>query len=100
MTIPRRVVRQEVMKGAVQPSAPQEKELDDLPMDAFDAALEDAWKRFNVDKEKLSETASAPHDEPEEIEQIPTPAPANVEPVVFDDPDADSDYLDPDEDHD
>ena len=82
------------------PSAPQEKELDDLPMDAFDDALDDAWKRFYVDKEKLSDFSSAPHEEPEEIEQIPTPAPANVEPVVFDDPDADSDYLDPEEDHD
>ena len=82
------------------PSAPQEKELDDLPMDAFDDALDDAWKRFYVDKEKLSDFSSAPQEEPEEIEQIPTPAPANVEPVVFDDPDADSDYLDPEEDHD
>ena len=82
-------------------NAPKEEEvLDDLPMDAFDAALDDAWERFYVNKEKLSDFASAPRGEPEDIEQIPTPAPANVEPVVFDDPDADSDYLDPEEDHD
>ena len=80
--------------------APKGEVLDDLPMDAFDAALDDAWERFYVNKEKLSDGIAKPKDEPEDLEQIPNAAPAKVEPVVFDNPDDDSYYLDPDEDHD
>ena len=77
----------------------REDELDDLSMEAFDAALEDAFERFIIRREKLSNRPKSPEKEPEELEEV---ADSKEKPSesAFEDPEADSDYLDPEEDHD
>lgn len=90
--------KDDVKPAAPAPAREESEAIDDLNMDDFDNALEDAFDRLFVRGEKLSDQAGArkPAEQPAEQK----PAPANVEPVVFDDPDADSYYLDPEEDHD
>lgn len=70
-------------------SAPEPPKLDDVEIDAFDSALSNAYSRVFEDgnKDSASEKASA--------ESSPS-----VEPIDFDDPDADSYYIEPEDDHD
>ncbi|MGI6402080.1 MAG: protein kinase domain-containing protein [Thermoguttaceae bacterium] len=91
-------------KPATRSAVTVEDDLDDLPMEAFDDALEDAYQRFYVRKEKLSDFRNQKAD-PGKLEETRVrkegSEPGSDEGGEgFVDPDVDSDYLDPGVDHD